>query len=425
MDTSREPSSRGRVRARIAGYVFLATTAAGLLAFSYRYLDGIAVNRARPFTQPLVEELTSHYGGALFFVLILLLSRRIGLAGKCWPAKLAFHATAIPVFSLCHTTWNWLSRSAIFPLVGLGEYDYGILHVRYAMELPMDITIYVLGFSFVALFDRYRAARRRELDAARLEARLARAQLQNLQAQIQPHFLFNALNTISSVMYDDVAAADRMLTRLADLLRRALHASRAQEVPLGDELELTEAYLDLMRARFGDRLEVMVDVDDEARLARVPALVLQPLVENALRHGAPPPPEPARIAVRGRREGDTVVLEVQDNGPGLEHPDVPVIGAGVGITNTVERLRGLYGEEGRLEWRSAPGAGLVVRVQLPWTTAPNTEAASGTVMAGGPALDAVTAGPARASARDAAQDPVLDPARDAATNPDPARLARG
>src|SRR5690606_18050650 len=132
---------------------------------------------------------------------------------------------------------------------------YGRMPVRYAMELPKDVSTYVLVFVLVALFERYRAARDAEVRARALEARLARAQLDNLQAQLNPHFVFNALNTISSVMYEDVARADRMLVGLSDLLRRALQASHRQEVTLAAELEVLEAYVDIMRARFGDRLQ--------------------------------------------------------------------------------------------------------------------------------------------------------------------------
>jgi LytS/YehU family sensor histidine kinase len=265
-----------------------------------------------------------------------------------------------------HTTSNFLSRTALFHLLGLGEYRYGTLPTRYAMEFPKDLIIYFLLFSFLYLFEHYRGARERQLRAAQLEAQLADAQLHNLQAQLQPHFLFNALNAISSIMYEDLGRADRMISRLSDLLRRALHASRAQEVTLGEELELLEAYLDLMRARFAERLRVRIAIDDELRRAVLPALILQPLVENAIQHGAPHPPALAEIEVRGHREGDALVLEVQDNGPGLRRPDDDLIGRGVGLTNTAERLRGLYGPAAGLAWHEVPDGGLSVRVWLPY-----------------------------------------------------------
>jgi signal transduction histidine kinase len=357
-------------RRQLVTLVLVATNAGSLLSFGYKYLDHVANGRLPSPVRILIEELTGGYGGALIMSLLIYIAWRLALPTRRWPAHIAFHLAGIYIFSALHTTSNYLSRIVVYRTLGLGTYDYGILPARYAMEFPKDLTIYVFIFGFLHLFDRYRRARARELHAVQLEARLAHARLHNLQAQLHPHFLFNALNAISSIMYDDVRAADRMLTRLADLLRRALDASRAQVVTLGEELELLEAYLELMRARFGDRLQAEIEVDGDLRGAPVPALLLQPLVENALEHGAPQPPEPARVAIRCRREGGALLLEVQDNGPGLAHPDEPLIGRGVGVTNTGERLRGLYGTAARLSWRGAPGGGLVVCVRLPYEPEP-------------------------------------------------------
>ncbi len=362
-------------RRQLVALILVATNAGSLLSFAYKYLEQVARGRAPSPVPNLIEELTGGYGGALIMSLLIYTAWRLALPTRRWPAHIAFHLAGIYIFSALHTTSNYLSRIVVFRLLGLGRYDYGILPARYAMEFPKDLTIYVFIFGFLYLFDRYRRARARELHAVQLEARLAHARLHNLQAQLHPHFLFNALNAISSIMYDDVRAADRMLTRLADLLRRALDASRAQVVTLGEELELLDAYLELMRARFGERLEVELDLAAGLRAARVPALLLQPLVENALHHGAPAPPEPARVAVRCRREGDALVLEVQDNGPGLARPDDTLVGRGVGVTNTVERLHGLYGPAAALDWREAPEGGLVVSVRLPYLeAAPGREA---------------------------------------------------
>lgn len=353
-------------RRQLAALFLVVTNAGSLLSFGYKYLDHVANGRLPSPVRTLIEELTGGYGGALIFLGLIYIAWRLALPTRRWHAILAFHLVGVYVFSALHTTANYLSRIVVFRLLGLGEYHYGILPARFAMEFPKDLTIYVFIFGFLHLFDRYRRARARELRAAQLEAQLAHARLHNLQAQLHPHFLFNALNAISSIMYDDVRAADRMLTRLADLLRRALDASRAQVVTLGEELQLLEAYLEVMRARFGERLQARIEGDDDIRAALVPPLLLQPLVENALEHGAPIPPEPARVIIRCRREDDALVLQVQDNGPGLAHPDEPLVGRGVGLTNTVERLQGLYGPAARLSWREAPGGGLIMSLRLPY-----------------------------------------------------------
>ena len=356
------------------GWGLAVTLGMALLTFAYKYLDYVAAGVTQPALVPLLEELTGHLGGALLLIPMVLWSRRIGLPGWCWPARLAWHGAAIVVYSALHTTLNWLSREALFPLFGLGDYDYGALPARYAMELPKDISIYALVFAMVALFERYRSARDAEVRARDLEARLARAQLENLQAQLNPHFVFNTLNTISSVMYEDVERADRMLAGLSDLLRRALHASSRHEVTLAEELEVLDLYLDIMRARFGDRLNVGVTADAAAADALVPTLLLQPLVENALHHGAPPPPAPARVEVRVRRMADTVVIEVEDNGPGLAtappEPTDLALAKGVGLSNTAERLRGLYGTAQSMSFGTGRLGGLLVTVRVPYRRSP-------------------------------------------------------
>ena len=432
METSRTESTSRPLHlspARLAALLVFIPTALGLLTFAYRYLDYVANGVSRPALAPLVEEMTGHYGGVLLLAPAVFLAWRIGLSRRPWPTRIAFHVAALPVYAVLHTTFNWLAREALFPLLGLGDYDYGILRVRYAMELPKEISSYVLVFVIAGLFERYRAARDRELRTSELEARLARAQLHNLQAQLNPHFVFNALNTISSVMYEDVDRADHMLAGLSDLLRRALHASSRHEVTLAEELEVLGIYLDIMRARFGDRLHVEIAVDDDVASALVPTLLLQPLVENALHHGAPPPPEPARIEVRVRRDGDSVRIEVEDNGPGLpaptrdgtalpqgdaRHPSLDAgrdarpldapgpsslhtptfdlgLDNGIGLSNTAARLRGLYGAEQSLTLGTGRLGGLCVAIRIPYHLESGTVSAAGALVVEATATDASAA----------------------------------
>lgn len=351
---------------------FAVATLLGLLSFTYYWLDDVVRGYPTNALEPLVEELTGVWGVVLLVPFAIRLARRFPPALH-W--RMLAHAGGLLALSAASTTWNWGVRSLLFPLVGLGPYDYGQMPLRYLMELPKGAIVYVSILTFVTLLDRYRASRERELRVAHLEASLARAQLQNLSAQLQPHFLFNALNAVSSVMYEDVERADRMVTSLSELLRASLRASRDQHIPLAQELEVLERYLELMRARFGERLRVQVDVDDGVRGARVPAMLLQPIVENALRHGAPPPPETAEVVVRARRMADRLMVEVRDNGPGLRGG--PPVGRGVGLTNTADRLRALYGDAHALEFVDAPGGGLIVRMTMPFreSTVPAREEA--------------------------------------------------
>lgn len=353
---------------RAVAIVMAAFTVIGLLEFSYHYLDVLAMGHTQVVWIKFIEEMTAAYGAAVWYVPAIWTVRRARARGVQSWRLLLVHAGILPVFSFLHTTWNWATRSLVFPLVGLGAYDYGRLPMRYAMEFPMDLLGFTLIMGVVYLFDRYSESRDREVRLAQLETELTRVRLSALEGQLRPHFLFNVLNTISAVMYEDVRAADTMLARLADLLRRTLRRPEGAEIPLAEEIETLGLYLDIMRMRFAERLSVDVTIDDAARNAAVPALVLQPLVENALRHGDPGPGVAARIAVRARREDGSLVLEVDDNGPGLEEPQRDAIGKGVGLANTKRRLEQLYGDRQALTLANRAAGGLRVAVQLPYHT---------------------------------------------------------
>jgi two-component system, LytTR family, sensor kinase len=202
-------------------------------------------------------------------------------------------------------------------------------------------------------------------EAALLQARLAEAQLAVLRTQLNPHFLFNTLHAISSLVERDPRGVRRMIARLSELLRHTLEQSSEQEVPLDRELELLGRYLDIMEVRFQDRLNVTQRIDDDVRTALVPNLVLQPLVENALKHGVTAIDGPGHIEIAARRQGDTLVLSVRDNGPGPLSPK----SSGLGLRNTTARLSQLYGDRQRFSLRAAPGGGTVAEVTLPYRSA--------------------------------------------------------
>src|SRR5205823_4769160 len=157
------------------------------------------------------------------------------------------------------------------------------------------------------------------------------------------------LNMISSRMYEDVADADRMITRLSDLLRMTLHSSAEPEVPLHTELEMLDLYLEIMKARFQDSIQVRKDIDARAKQAMVPSLLLQPLVENAFRHGAGQKTEGGLIEILGSARNGTLSLVVRDNGPGIDGKPEAALNKGLGLSNTAERLRQLYGEQHRMK----------------------------------------------------------------------------
>ena len=332
--------------------VFAFFNAIGLLLFAYRYLDYAARNHPIPFLVPLIEQLTGAWMAAIPFPLIVRFARRYSDLRRTWP----LHLLVMTAFSVVHTSLMWLSRSLLFPVFGLGPYDYGIMSFRFPMEFFNDVIVYWLIVSILYLFDH-------RVRSAQLEGKLANARLQNLRLQLQPHFLFNALNTISSVMYEDPRKADTMISSLSDLLRNTLQDSGAQEVPLESEIRTLELYLDIMRKRFEDRLSVDIRIDPEVQRALVPQLLLQPLVENSIRHGIDPHSNAVNITVTAERQGDATRLQVRDSGRGLNGGPFK---KGTGLSNTSERLRELYGARHRLDFQNCDDGGLLVTVAVPF-----------------------------------------------------------
>ncbi|HLM60535.1 MAG TPA: histidine kinase [Pyrinomonadaceae bacterium] len=214
--------------------------------------------------------------------------------------------------------------------------------------------------------ERERRAAQLEIEAAVLEKQLAQSQLDALKMQLHPHFLFNTLNSISVLMRDDAQAANRMLLRLSELLRIALKSESKQEISLRQELEFLGSYLEIEQTRFQDRLKVDFDIEKVALDAYVPNLILQPIVENAIRHGIAPRAEAGLIQVQVRRENGFVELSVKDNGVGLNETEG--IKSGIGLSNTRKRLEKLYGEQYGFEISSPSTGGFQVKLKIPFHT---------------------------------------------------------
>jgi sensor histidine kinase YesM len=209
----------------------------------------------------------------------------------------------------------------------------------------------------------YRRAQERERKAVELEARLADAKLDALRMQLHPHFLFNTLNAISTLVHKDPHAADEMIANLSELLRATLDAE-GQEIPLRRELDLLSRYLEIQQARFGDRLKIERQIDAAALDALVPTLILQPLVENAIRHGIEPQTTAGVVAIRAQRKDSVLQLGVADNGGGLQKSTGK--SSGIGLTNTKARIEELYGNAGRLVLNSKSGEGFSVEIEIPF-----------------------------------------------------------
>jgi len=239
----------------------------------------------------------------------------------------------------------------------------------------MQVPIYWLIVSVMAALGHYRRSQEKDRRAAELSASLAKANLQALQHQLQPHFLFNALNSIAALVHTNPSAADDMIANLSELLRMSLDLSLEPETTLRREMEILSCYLDIERARFQDRLEVSVTVEPAALDAWMPALLLQPLVENAVRHGLEAKAKRAPIEIAARIEGGNLRLTVADSGPGLVSLPDGSVKEGIGLSNTRARLRELYGDRGVLRIENAPTGGCIATAILPHHVKPITEPA--------------------------------------------------
>jgi signal transduction histidine kinase len=338
-------------------------TLIGLSFASQFYLSSSKLGRPVTWAQALSYSLGDWYVFALLSLPAMRLARRFHFERAKWGVRAVIHLVASGVFSLAYMVLRaWIGQAQNWAggqPVAFAEAFVPLL----AKTFHFNLLVYWVIIAVWHALDYYRRYHERELRTSELEKRLAQAKLQALQMQLNPHFLFNTLHAISSLMHKDVEAADSMITRLSDLLRYALESSDEQEVPLRRELKFLESYLQIEQTRFGDRLRVRKDIAPDTLDVQVPNLVLQPLVENAIKHGIAPKATAGLIELSARQENGRLVLEVHDNGVGLPEGGPPE--DGVGLSNTRARLAHLYGEDHAFELRNAENGGLVVRVEIP------------------------------------------------------------
>ena len=299
------------------------------------------------------------YVWALLAPLAIWLARKLPLSRDRIATKLAVHLVAAFALTLAH--W-WL--------------DNLVLH--YVFKRPGSVSLVYLFHSNLITYwvvvgatcgyHYYVRYRRGELRAAQLSAQLAQAQLLALRAQFHPHFIFNTLNAISELVHRDPEEADRMIARLSDLLRVILEGVGVQRVPLVKEIEFLRRYLEIEQARFADRLTVRFQISADALHAYVPYLMMQPIVENAIRHGIARRAGVGVVEICAARDRDKLIVEVRDNGGGLSQDCRPDERKGTGISSTQQRLKKLFGDNFRFELRNGPAGGAVVTTVIPYTT---------------------------------------------------------
>lgn len=352
----------------------LAWTLIGSVAFTRQYLDQPASVGGRVLSAYL-EGLTCYLPWGLLTAVILPIERRFPLGRPGWLR----HLIVLAAISVPATYVAFVLTSALAALAATASGRQS--HAALASLMPArdffgHSLLYWTAIAGSTALRTMREARENErrasrlmLEKAQLETSLRQAELDALRMRLQPHFLFNSLQNISVLTQHDPVTAGRMLTRLGDLLRASLAGDGAAETTLATEVALTRGYLAVEEMRFGDRLSSTIDIATGTEEARVPTFLLQPIVENALRHGLDGVQQRGLLTIEARREGDRLALTVRDNGVGVA-PGVSPSAFGIGLGATCERLAGLYPDRHTFAMRALPEGGTEVRITLPFQIAP-------------------------------------------------------
>ena len=332
------------------------------------YFTSYRSERPMPFTESLYIQMSWAYLFALATPLVLWAAARLPIERSNWIRSALLH---IPISIVLSVALTAMGRVLIW------------LNFGYRMGKPLtfeSVTRFVIGnfseglgiYMLIALtsyaVNYYRRYREGQLRTLQLEAQLSQAQLQALKMQLHPHFLFNTLHSISALLTRDIESARKMITRLGDFLRLTLENSGSPEVTLQQEIEFLSCYLEIERIRFQDRLVTRIDLGEQTLDARVPNLILQPIVENAIRHGIAPRSTPGLIEIEAKQQNGILRIQVRDNGPGLsEHrTSETLLKKGLGLTNTETRLKRLYGAAHLFDLKNNPAGGLIVTLEIPF-----------------------------------------------------------
>lgn len=307
---------------------------------------------------------------------VVFMARQFSLIGKDWPYSAVVHLAASISLVFLHLAAAVLLNRALLaaglrhlPVLSFSEFA--------AAHFNQGLLSYWLIAAVAINIDSYRKFRDREIRTLELEAQLVKAQMQSLKVQINPHFLFNTLHLVSGLVYRDPKEADAVLARLGRLIRSHMELSEDQEIPMESEMALLNAYTDIMIRRFGDRLKVALRLDEEVRNALLPCFLLQPLVENSIRHGIGSRIEGGKVWLEAGREGESLVLRVADDGVGFS--DVAAVSdiRGTGLANLRKRLELIYGDRQTMTLGHRPGGGAEVVITLPFREGAENESEGG------------------------------------------------
>jgi two-component system LytT family sensor kinase len=354
-------AGRGRVwRGRLTRWaiIFSVWTVVAFFFAGQWYYSNLLGERPLTWREAAAPQFIYAYLWVPGSILVLWLAERFPVEGRLWRRNVPAHLLFATAFVFLISGAFHVTYFSLFVKNPNQHYTL-VATLRWIIyNSSENYGIYGLLVLLNQVFRYYRRFREGELRTSRLQTQLTRAQLEALKMQLQPHFLFNTLHSISALLHRDPDAADRMIARLGDFLRLTLENSGAQEVSLQKELEFLTCYLEIERVRFQDRLTTSVEVEPAALDAPVPNLILQPIVENALRHGIAQTRGPGRVEISAKRANGSLRIQVRDNGPGLAAITRPDDGLreGLGLSNTRARLEQLYGAAHRFELEKIPAA---------------------------------------------------------------------
>lgn len=347
-------------------FSFFIWTCVGLFFASQSQLwDRYLFRTPISWERALTINLSFYYIWACIAPLVFWLGKRYQFERKGWIKALLIHLPTSIILSAIQLLIAEVVFQSFRPYPLKLFETFRAIQFSFAFNFHMNLLTYWVILGIGSIREYYRRYRDRELRNAQLEAQLTQAQLQALKMQLHPHFLFNTLNTISSLMHKNVQDADRVLARLGDLLRASLGNSGVHEVALREELEFLRRYLEIEQIRFGDRLKVEIRVDPDLLDLKVPNFILQPLVENSIRYAVSSRNTGGQIQITATRENERLTLHVKDDGPGLTTEHGVMDSNGVGLQNTRARLQQLYGNDHEFVFRNHPREGVDVSIIIP------------------------------------------------------------
>jgi len=376
--TSHDDQTRPREKPgkwRVGAKVLLIATLLGLFFAAQIYYSAASFHHSVSWGQALYWSFGDWYEWALLSPVIFWLCRRFRFDRQSWPKSLPVHLVGGLLLSGVHAVLCALAAALQGWVTGTPVLFGNEVQRVLANRTHFNLAVYAVIVCAWHAWDYHRRYREREAQATELTARLAQAQLQALRMQLNPHFLFNTLNAVSSLMLKDVNLANRMIARLGELLRLTLEMRNDQEVRLQQELDFLRRYIAIEQIRFGDLLKVKMDVESATLDANVPSLILQPLVENAIRHAIEPQAAGGQIELRCARSNGSLLLQVSDNGQGLNSQKIDAEEASkqtrehIGLNNIRQRLQKLYGARQSFELVENPAGGMTANILIPFRLA--------------------------------------------------------